>query len=71
MREPCKRSTGTPRAFFDTKEEALAFAADPDNPAYQEDVVVFCGRCGRFHLSHPSWLEERPWETVASELRVN
>jgi hypothetical protein len=69
--EPCKRASGTPRAFFETQEQAVAFAADPANTAYHHDVVVFCGRCGKYHLSHPSWLSSRPWETIASQLRSN
>jgi hypothetical protein len=71
MIEPCKRASGTPRAFFDTQREAIAFAADPANAAYHDDVVVFCGRCGKFHLSHSLWLPSRPWETIASQLRSN
>jgi hypothetical protein len=68
---PCRRSTGTFRAYFDSQAEAVAYAADPRNVDYHEDVPVFCGRCGKFHLSHPTWLLDRPWETIASELRVN
>ena len=71
MIETCKRSTGTPRMFFETQAEAIAYQNDPVNEAYHDDVVVFCGRCGKFHLSHPTWLESRPWETIASQLRSN
>lgn len=69
--EPCRRNTGTFRAYFNSQEEAEDFASDPRNVDYHEDLVVFCGRCGKFHLSHPSWLSSRPWEIVASQLRVN
>ena len=69
--KPCRRSTGTLRAYFNTQSEAIAFASDPANTNYQEDVVVFCGHCGNFHLSHPSWLSLRPWETIAAELKLN
>ena len=43
MKEPCKRASGTPRAFFDTQQEAIAFAADPANAAYHDDVVCSAG----------------------------
>src|SRR5579863_6558881 len=69
--EPCKRVSGRPRAFFETQEQAIAFQSDPVNTAYHHDVVVFCGRCGKFHLSHPDWLPSRAWETIASQLRSN
>lgn len=66
----CKRSSGTDRAWFATREAAEAFALDPANPAYHSDVVTFCSRCGFFHLSHPDWLEHLPWETVAKDVVV-
>ena len=53
MIETCKRSTGTPRMFFETQAEAIAYQNDPVNEAYHDDVVVFCGRCGKFHLIAP------------------
>src|SRR6266851_3560581 len=67
--EPCKRKSGLPRAHFNTQEEAIAYASDPANTNYHEDVAVLCGHCGNFHLSHPSWLSMRPWETIATELK--
>jgi len=71
MTTPCRRSTGTERRWFDTVEDALAFKADPLNVDYHEDEVTLCGRCGKFHLSHPSWLEFKPWEKLAAKLVVN
>jgi hypothetical protein len=67
----CKRTTGTPRAAFDNQQDAVVFRDNPINWAYHDDIVVFCGRCAKFHLSHPTWLESRPWETIASQLRSN
>lgn len=69
-REPCKRASGSYRAYFETQEEAIAFATDPGNPCYHGDVTVFCGRCGYFHLSKLEWLQARPWETPVTQLRV-
>jgi hypothetical protein len=54
---PCKRSNGTLRAFFSTREEAEAFAKDPKNwPVYKGDIAHQCGKCGRWHLSRCDWL---------------
>ena len=53
----CVRSSGTSlRAWFRSREEAEAFAADPANPAYHGDVAHFCPVCEWFHLSRPEWL---------------
>lgn len=56
-RPHCKRSTGTERAWFRTREEAEAFANDPANPAYHGDVAHLCSKCCFYHLSKPEWLE--------------
>src|SRR5690348_8329553 len=38
--EPCRRLSGSVRAYFNTKEEAEEFAADPANwPAYKGDIA--------------------------------
>ncbi len=57
---PCKRPSGTTRAYFESIEQAEAFAADPENPAYHGDVAHLCLKCGWFHLSKPSWLKFEP-----------
>jgi len=57
MTEYCKRSTGTERAWFRTREEAEAFAANPANPAYHGDIPALCARCDLYHLNRPEWLE--------------
>jgi len=54
----CLRASGTPRAWFATHAEAIAFAADPANPDYHGDVPVPCahpGCEGGWHLSQPWW----------------
>ena len=55
-KEPCRRSSGNFRAFFSTKEEAEAFAADPAHTDYHGDIAHHCGKCGRWHLSRVEWL---------------
>ena len=67
----CKRTDGTSRAYFHTKEEADAFANDPVNVAYHGDVTTFCAACGFFHLSRLDWLEHLPFETVATKRTIN
>jgi hypothetical protein len=66
--EPCRRSTGTFRAFFDTKEEAERFADDPANwPTYKGDIAHHCPKCLRWHLSRVEWLvqlQDRVMRTV-------
>lgn len=51
----CRRPSGSLRAWFTTREQAIAFAADPKNWAYQGDVPVRCVRCLSWHLSQPWW----------------
>ena len=67
----CKRTDGTARAWFVTREEAETFGVDPENVNYHGDVVTFCSRCGFFHLSQESWLPDLPWETQLGKLRAN
>jgi hypothetical protein len=56
-KEPCRRVSGSFRAFFSTQAEAEVFAADPSNwPAYKSDIAHHCGKCGRWHLSQIEWL---------------
>jgi hypothetical protein len=57
LTEHCKRSTGTERAWFRTRQEAEAFAADPVNPAYHGDIAALCAKCDLYHLRKPEWLE--------------
>lgn len=69
MIEHCKRTNGTERKWFDTVEAALEFQKlHPEG--YGADVVTLCGKCGCFHLSHPDWLADLPWETPVSELVI-
>jgi hypothetical protein len=57
MKEPCRRKSGNFRAYFRTRENAEAYAADPANwPTYQGDVAHLC-HCGFWHLSKLEWLE--------------
>jgi hypothetical protein len=42
----CRRSSGTPRAWFASKEEAEEFANDPLNAAYDGDIAVMCMKPG-------------------------
>jgi hypothetical protein len=56
-REPCRRNSGTLRAYFLSREAAEAFAADPANwPVYKGDIAHLCHKCGRWHLSRVEWL---------------
>ena len=57
----CRRASGNLRAWFDTREDAEAFAADPANTAYHGDVPVLCLNrdCGGWHLSQPHWPDAR------------
>jgi hypothetical protein len=60
----CRREDGTERKWFDTAPEAASWkAAHPKS--YGSDEIMFCTRCGAFHLSHPSWAEFLPWEIPA------
>ena len=57
----CRRPSGTFRAWFQTAQEAVAFAENPANQAYQGDVAVRCQKsgCGGWHLSQPHWPDAR------------
>jgi hypothetical protein len=57
--EPCKRSDGSTRAWFYTRQEAEAFEADPRNFYYCGDIAHLCGKCDLYHLSRPEWLEPK------------
>lgn len=54
--EPCRRTSGSYRAYFNTQEEAQAFARDPMNIDYHGDIAHHCHKCLRWHLSRPEWL---------------
>jgi hypothetical protein len=61
MDEPCRRSSGSLRAYFSTKDEAQKFAADPANhPVYLGEVAHECPKCGYWHLSKIEWLVNQP-----------
>jgi hypothetical protein len=65
--EPCKRRSGSYRAYFATKEEAEAFAANPANTDYHGDIAHHCPKCLRWHLSRVEWLvqpQDRVMRTV-------
>jgi hypothetical protein len=54
---PCRRQSGSFRAYFYTREEAEAFAADPANwPTYRGDIPMLCAVCDFYHLNRPEWL---------------
>ena len=56
LTEHCKRPSGTERAWFRTREDAIEFAAT--NPAYHGDIPALCARCDApYHLNRPEWLE--------------
>jgi hypothetical protein len=64
MTEPCRRQSGSFRAYFYTREEAETFANDPANhPVYLGDLAHLCMKCGFWHLSKVSWLFPK-WETL-------
>jgi len=70
MKNPYLRTNGTPRAWFATAAEAVAFAENPENVAYQGDVAVQCsepGCEGGWHLSQPWW----PDAVAATRAQVN
>ena len=50
----CKRPSGTERAWFLTREEAIAFSKANGN--YHRDIPALCARCERYHLNQPEWL---------------
>jgi hypothetical protein len=51
----CRRTDGSQRAWFATREEAVAFEADLKNWDYRGDVPVRCTKCLGWYLSQPSW----------------
>ena len=53
----CRRSNGTERAWFATKEEAVAFSVSAVNAAYHGDIPVLCMKCDGWHLSQPHWAD--------------
>lgn len=55
-KQHCKRSNGTERAWFLSREAAEQFEQDPANPAYHHDVAHLCAVCGFWHLSKLEWL---------------
>ena len=55
-KEPCRRRSGSFRAFFSTKDDAETFARDPGNTDYHGDIAHRCGKCGLWHLSRVEWL---------------
>lgn len=70
MSEPCKRPDGSYRAYFFSREDAEAFAADPANhPVYFGDLAHLCG-CGYWHLSRVEWLFPE-WETLQENAVTN
>ncbi len=71
LHEPCRRQSGSFRAYFYTREEAEAFAADPTNwPTYQGDIAHLCTKCGFWHLSRVEWLFPE-WPTLHENTVVN
>ena len=63
----CARSNGSLRAWFRTREDAEAFAADPANhPVYLGDVTHKFYVCGWWHLSRPEWLFPQ-WDIMTAE----
>jgi len=71
LHEPCRRQSGSFRAYFYTREEAEAFAADPTNwPTYQGDIAHLCTKCGFWHLSRVEWLFPA-WPTLHENTVVN
>ncbi len=59
--DPCRRTNGSLRAWFLTRDEAERFGADPVNhPTYFGDVAHLCGKCGYWHLSKIEWLVNAP-----------
>jgi len=48
----CRRSDGSLRGFWLSREQAEKFAQEPKNTSYHGDIVVGpCGMCGAFHCS--------------------
>jgi hypothetical protein len=65
----CLRADGSERGWWETAEDAATFR--DTHPAYCQDRVVFCGRCGAFHCSNPNWNVSRWWETPVELVRAN
>ena len=54
----CKRSDGSDRMWFRTREEAELFAADEANwPIYRGDIPALCAKCDLYHLNRLEWLQ--------------
>ncbi len=70
LHEPCRRQSGSFRAYFYTRKEAEVFAADPANPAYHGDIAHQCATCGFWHLSRVEWLFPG-WPTLYENTVVN
>jgi len=54
-----------------TREDAEAFAVDPDNPAYTGDIAHECRFYGWWHLSRPEWLAPAWLDLTAETAAVN
>ena len=66
----CRRTNGQPRAWFASRAEATAFAANPANVAYSGDVPVQCAHSGcknGWHLSRV----DRPHAVAAARVQDN
>jgi hypothetical protein len=71
MKRAWKRRNGTERAWFNSREDAERFAADPANwPVYRGEVAHLCARCGYWHLSRVEWFFPE-WETLEENATVN
>jgi hypothetical protein len=69
QRMPCRRASGTFRAHFETREQAAAFANDPQNhPVYKDDIARLCPICGWWHLYRAEWLIEN-WKAFENSPR--
>lgn len=68
----CLRSSGKSlRAWFRSREEAEAFAKDPENhPTYLGDVAHLCRVCEFWHLSRPEWLAPE-WLNMTETAVIN
>jgi hypothetical protein len=65
----CKRSNGTERAWFHTRETAEAFAEDSKNSQYHGDIAHECPfGCG-WHLSRPEWIAQ-PGDVITMNSRL-
>jgi len=66
----CRRSNGTLRAWFASKEEAVAFSKNPMNTAYHGDIPVLCLKpgCNGWHLSQRDWPDAHAVEPAEPEV---